>query len=55
MDFLDYAAERLFLRQVGGGYIFIHSLLQDHFVARYIELGGGAPQEPEEQRQSASS
>jgi eukaryotic-like serine/threonine-protein kinase len=34
-DFLDYAAERLFLRRVGGGYIFIHRLLQEHFAARY--------------------
>ena len=31
--FLDYAAERIFLRKVGGGYIFIHRLLQDYFAA----------------------
>jgi eukaryotic-like serine/threonine-protein kinase len=30
--FLDYAAERIFLRKVGGGYIFIHRLLMEHFV-----------------------
>jgi hypothetical protein len=35
VDFLDYAAERLFLRRVGGGYIFIHRLLQEYFAARY--------------------
>lgn len=29
--FLDYAAERIFLRKVGGGYIFIHRLLQEYF------------------------
>lgn len=29
--FLDYATERIFLRKVGGGYIFIHRLLQDYF------------------------
>lgn len=29
--FLDYAAERIFLRKVGGGYIFIHRLLLEHF------------------------
>lgn len=29
--FLDYAAERIFLRKVGGGYIFIHRLLLDYF------------------------
>lgn len=29
--FLDYATERIFLRKVGGGYIFIHRMLQEHF------------------------
>lgn len=29
--FLDYAAERIFLRKVGGGYIFVHRLLMEHF------------------------
>jgi len=29
--FLDYAAERILLRKVGGGYIFVHRLLLDHF------------------------
>jgi hypothetical protein len=33
--FLDYATERIFLRKVGGGYIFIHRLLMEHFA----ELG----------------
>ena len=33
--FLDYAAERIFLRKVGGGYIFIHRLMMEHFA----ELG----------------
>ena len=33
--FLDYAAERIFLRKVGGGYIFVHRLLQDHFASLY--------------------
>jgi hypothetical protein len=37
VDFLDYAAERIFLRKVGGGYIFIHRLLQEYFAARYKE------------------
>jgi hypothetical protein len=40
VDFLDYAAERLFLRRVGGGYIFIHRLLQEYFAARYTTSGG---------------
>jgi hypothetical protein len=29
--FLDYAAERIFLQKVRGGYIFIHRLLMEHF------------------------
>ena len=32
--FLDYAAERILLRKVGGGYIFLHPLLLDYFAAR---------------------
>jgi hypothetical protein len=28
--FLDYAAERILLRKVGGGYIFTHRLLLDY-------------------------
>lgn len=30
--FLDYAAERILLRKVGGGYIFTHRLLLEYFV-----------------------
>lgn len=33
-DFLNYAAERNLLRKVGGGYTFIHALLQDYFANR---------------------
>ena len=29
--FLDHAAERIFLRKVGGGYIYVHRLLHDYF------------------------
>jgi Predicted NTPase (NACHT family) len=29
--FLDWASERLFLQKVGGAYIFIHRMLQEHF------------------------
>jgi hypothetical protein len=32
-NFLDYAARLLFLQKVGGGYIFIHRLLLEHFAA----------------------
>jgi hypothetical protein len=43
--FLGYAAERLFLRRVGGGYIFKHRLLQDHFATMYLpERGDSLPQ-----------
>jgi hypothetical protein len=31
VGFLNYAAERVFLQKVGGGYIFIHRLLLEHF------------------------
>lgn len=31
--FLDFATERIFLRKVGGGYIFVHRLLQDYFAS----------------------
>jgi hypothetical protein len=29
--FLNYATERLFLQKVGGGYIFVHRMLLEHF------------------------
>lgn len=31
--FLDHAADRLFLRKVGGGYIFIHRTVMEYFVS----------------------
>jgi len=31
--FLDYATERIFLQKVGGGYIFIHRLLLEHYAS----------------------
>jgi len=36
--FLDYAAERILLRKVGGGYMFIHRYLLDYF-ARLESVG----------------
>ena len=36
-DFTEYATERIFLRQVGGGYIFIHSMLMEHFAEMWDE------------------
>ncbi|MCB0209662.1 MAG: NACHT domain-containing protein [Anaerolineae bacterium] len=35
--FLDYAAERIFLQKVGGGYRFIHRLMLEHFAAMEVE------------------
>lgn len=35
VDFLDFAAQRILLRKVGGGYIFIHRMLLDYFAAQY--------------------
>jgi eukaryotic-like serine/threonine-protein kinase len=35
--FLDYAAERILLRKVGGGYSFLHRMLWEYFAARYVE------------------
>jgi len=37
-QFLDYAAEHILLRKVGGGYIFLHRLLLDYFAARETTL-----------------
>jgi hypothetical protein len=39
--FLDHAADRLLLRKVGGGYVFIHRMLLDYFAARYVEPSSG--------------
>jgi len=33
VHFLDYAAGRIFLRKVGGGYIFVHRLLLEYFAS----------------------
>ncbi|HEY9633856.1 MAG TPA: TIR domain-containing protein [Coleofasciculaceae cyanobacterium] len=30
-QFLDYASDRIFLQKVGGGYVFIHRMLLEHF------------------------
>ena len=38
IPFLDYAAERIFLRKVGGGYVFVHRMLMDYFAS--LEIGG---------------
>lgn len=33
IPFLDYSVERIFLRRIGGGYIFVHRLLMEHFAS----------------------
>ena len=38
-QFLDYAAERILLRKVGGGYIFLHRLLLNYFANLETETG----------------
>lgn len=35
--FLDYASERIFLQKVGGGYIFIHRMLLEHFAQTSVK------------------
>ncbi|HEY9695833.1 MAG TPA: NACHT domain-containing protein [Trichocoleus sp.] len=37
--FLDYAVGRLFLQKVGGGYIFVHRMLLEHFAQMPLEQG----------------
>jgi hypothetical protein len=37
--FLDYAAQHILLRKVGGGYIFLHRLLLDYFANLETEPG----------------
>ncbi len=39
--FLDYATERIFLQKVGGGYIFIHRLLLEHFAQKNCSFMSG--------------
>jgi hypothetical protein len=38
VDFLEYATECIFLRRVGGGYMFVHRLVQEHFARHEREL-----------------
>lgn len=33
VSFLDYASDRIFLQKVGGGYIFVHRMLLEHFAS----------------------
>jgi DNA polymerase III delta prime subunit len=40
VPFLDYATERIFLRKVGGGYVFVHRMLMEYFAD--LEPGPGS-------------
>ena len=37
VPFLDHCVDLIFLRRVGGGYIFVHRLLMEHFAEMYLE------------------
>ncbi len=37
VPFLDRCVDLIFLRRVGGGYIFVHRLLMEHFADMYVE------------------
>jgi hypothetical protein len=54
VDFLDHAAERIFLCRVGGGYMFIHRRLQDYFAIRQAEQDGTTHQKALEQELQAT-
>lgn len=51
IPWLDHCCERLFLRRVGGGYIFIHRLLMEHFAAMADEDIARVAGEVEKKRQ----
>lgn len=52
--FLDYAAERILLRKVGGGYIFLHRLLLDYFAYPGVETGSNGSLAKSKQQRSLS-
>ena len=42
VKFLDFAADRMLLRKVGGGYMFIHRMLLEWFAERCVKPGESA-------------
>lgn len=51
MQFLDTAAERILLRKVGAGYMFVHRMLLEYFADRWSgdrEAAGPQPANPKE-------
>ncbi|MBV9688245.1 MAG: TIR domain-containing protein [Ktedonobacteraceae bacterium] len=51
--FLDYAAERILLRKVGGGYVFVHRLLLDYFAELDDSVSPGMGQPSDRGRSGA--
>jgi hypothetical protein len=43
---LDTAAERVFLRKVGGGYIFVHRTMLEYFASHFCEAKGATALDP---------
>ena len=41
--FLDYASDRLLMKKVGGGYVFYHRMLMEHFAQRHQTSGEPFP------------
>ena len=56
VPFLDYAAERLLLRKVDGGYLFFHSLLLDYFASlSTVHSSAGSVTQPKDTRSQPAS
>ena len=54
--FLDYAAEHILLRKVGGSYIFVHRLLLDHFASfNALSLPSNTPSLPSQTQTTEAS
>jgi hypothetical protein len=50
--FLDYAVDRIFLRKVGGAYLFVHGLVQEYFATLYA-VNEAAPTGPTQPKRRA--
>ncbi|MCS6305783.1 MAG: TIR domain-containing protein [Nitrospira sp.] len=46
VEFLNYAVSLIFLRKVGGGYVFIHRLILEHFAAMSNQGNTPTPKNP---------
>ena len=54
IKFLDYAADRILLRKVNGGYMFIHRMLFEWFAKQYIEPGTLPKKDPSSGEQQSA-